>query len=218
MIPGPCVGLGLVDTKRTCIPETGRTPNLRDAGAGFLYTGFSYGIAATALSFSTNFWATALVGYRALYVAFLFLLHSTVKLIESLAFGQGIQEVREEARHRGLARVSDGACPLAPPRVWRVLLCHLGEFRFQFAGYASLRACRLICRVSAVCLLYVCAQAIVVVWQIGVYVYADADGGMNSFWEVYGFMVEAALVPVIVRHASSSPAHSSSAVADSMRP
>ena len=37
------------------------------------------------------------------------------------------------------------------------------------------------------------------VWQIGVYVYADADGGMTSFWEVYGFMVEAALVPVIVR-------------------
>ena len=126
MIPGPCVGLGLVDIKRTCIPETGRIPNLRDAGAGFLYTGLSYGIAATALSFSTNFWATALVGYRALYVAFLFLLHSTVKLIESLAFGQGVEEVREEARHRGLARASDGARPLAPPRVWRVLLCNMG--------------------------------------------------------------------------------------------
>ena len=134
MIPGPCVGLGLVDTKRTCIPETGRTPNLRDAGAGFLYTGFSYGIAATALSFSTNFWATALVGYRALYVAFLFLLHSTVKLIESLAFGQGVEEVREEARarHRRLARAPgvDGARPLARPLVWRVLLRHLGKFRF----------------------------------------------------------------------------------------
>ena len=63
------------------------------------------------------------------------------------------------------------------------------------------------------------AQVIVVVWQIGVYAAADAEAGITTgFWEVYGFVTEGALVPVIVRHASSSPVHRSTTVADSMRP
>ena len=64
-----------MDIEHTCVRDpilTGRTTSPRDADAGFMhmYFGFAYGIdiAATALSFSINFWATAFVRYKALYV------------------------------------------------------------------------------------------------------------------------------------------------------
>ena len=50
------------------------------------------------------------------------------------------------------------------------------------------------------------AQVIVVVWQVGIYAVVDAVSAadVTSFWEVYGFVVQGALVPVIVRLRSSS--------------
>ena len=49
--------------------------------------------------------------------------------------------------------------------------------------------------------MYAYAQVTVVVWQIGIYAAADAEAGITSFcfWEAYGFVIEGALVPVIVR-------------------
>ena len=53
----------------TCVPDPTGPSSPRTADAGFLYSNFSYGVAAAALSFGTNLWATLLVGYKALYVA-----------------------------------------------------------------------------------------------------------------------------------------------------
>ena len=50
------------------------------------------------------------------------------------------------------------------------------------------------------------AQVIIVVRQVGIYAVAGAVSvaDVTSFWEVYGFVVQGALVPVIVRLRPSS--------------
>ena len=45
-------------------------PDPRAAGIGYMYQGFSYGVAATALSLAMNVLATALVAYKSWQVAF----------------------------------------------------------------------------------------------------------------------------------------------------
>ncbi len=180
------VGLGLVDIEHTCVPDSTVITNPSDASAGFLYARFSYGVAASALSFGTNFWATALVGYKALCVVPL----AFSSKIFILTSAQGVEEIHQEARHRGLARAPDGARPRAPRRVRRVLLCGLGKC--SVAPYASP------VRSLIGCVQPVYVQAVVVVWQIGDYEAADVSAGADSFWGVYGVAIAGALVPVIV--------------------
>ncbi|PIL36318.1 hypothetical protein GSI_00006 [Ganoderma sinense ZZ0214-1] len=135
--------MGLVDIEHTCIPDSGGIASLRTVNAGFLYSNFSYGVAASALSFGTNLWATLLVGYKAL-------------------------ASRRFTRKHAIA----GSLGLQTEHVL-LLLVESGAF-------------------------YCAVWAVVIVWQIGEYVAADASAGVSSFWVVYGDMIAGALVPVIV--------------------
>ena len=57
--------MGMVDTCWSCYRGDGSwRPDPRAAGIGYMYQGFSYGVAATALSLATNVLATALVAYK----------------------------------------------------------------------------------------------------------------------------------------------------------
>ncbi|KAI1791474.1 hypothetical protein LXA43DRAFT_889216 [Ganoderma leucocontextum] len=49
----------------TCVPSGNSSLDRHAVGTGSMYGGFSYGVAASALSFSTNLCATVLVGYKA---------------------------------------------------------------------------------------------------------------------------------------------------------
>lgn len=65
--------LGIVDTKYTCELSLGSSgpwnPDPHADGNGNLYEGFSYGVAATVLSLSTNLFATGAVMMRSWYAA-----------------------------------------------------------------------------------------------------------------------------------------------------
>ncbi|TBU40622.1 hypothetical protein BD309DRAFT_899608 [Dichomitus squalens] len=58
-------GMGIVDAVFTCNPSLSWTPDHHVVGTGSMYQGFSYGVAASVLSFSTNLLATMLVGFKA---------------------------------------------------------------------------------------------------------------------------------------------------------
>ncbi len=57
--------MGIVDMTYTCDQFHNTGLSRGAVGTGAMYGGYSYGVAATVLSFSTNFYATTLVGYRA---------------------------------------------------------------------------------------------------------------------------------------------------------
>ena len=61
--------MGIVDAVFTCNPSLSWTPDRHVVGTGSMYQGFSYGVAASVLSFSTNLLATVLVGFKAWCVA-----------------------------------------------------------------------------------------------------------------------------------------------------
>ena len=59
------IAMGVVDTCWSCYRSDGSwRPDPRAAGIGYIYQGFSYGVAATALSLATNVLATVLVAYK----------------------------------------------------------------------------------------------------------------------------------------------------------
>ena len=62
--------MGVIDTCWSCYRGDGsRRPCPHTAGIGYMYQGFSYSVAATALSLATNVLATALVAYKSWQVS-----------------------------------------------------------------------------------------------------------------------------------------------------
>ncbi len=56
--------MGVVDTCWSCYQGGSWMPDPNATGTGYMYQGFSYGVAATALSLATNVLTTALVAYK----------------------------------------------------------------------------------------------------------------------------------------------------------
>lgn len=63
--------LGTVDTAYACNGGGSWEPDPHATGTGSLYSGFSYGLAATALSLGTNLFATVVMAVKAWYAPFI---------------------------------------------------------------------------------------------------------------------------------------------------
>ena len=146
-----------------------------------MYAGVSSGVAASVLSFCTNLCATVLVGYKAWCVT------SWMSSMPCLR----LTGLSREARMRLRQYIVAGPVASQMEKVF-ALLVESG------AVYCAIW----VCLPSGDCE-YQCAdfvKAIVVAWQIGDYQKeVETNAGNNSFWDIFGLIINSALVPLIVR-------------------
>ena len=107
-------------------------PTSDPASLRTVYEGILVGVTSCVLSLSTNLVATLLVGYKAWYVVDIRVKCDVLPQSNS-PFVQGVEETSQRVPG---SRLSGGESPSAFVRIWRGILCHLGELR-SFRGHSN---------------------------------------------------------------------------------